>query len=164
MEPDVITSWAWVFWLGLILLFIIIEVSTLEFTFLMLALGSVGGLVAGLLGAEWWLQLIIAAVLALLLLFFVKPPLLHALRKGADPARSNVDALLGLTGAVTVDFRGGAGQVKLVNGDVWTARLADGVASLELREGARIVVTAIDGATAVVVPASDPTRAEEAAE
>jgi hypothetical protein len=31
-------------------------------------------------------------------------------------------------------------------------------------EGAPIVVTAIEGATAVVVPASDPTRAEEAAE
>jgi membrane protein implicated in regulation of membrane protease activity len=164
VEPDVITSWAWVFWLGLILLFIIVEVNTLEFTFLMLALGSVGGLVAGLVGAPWWLQLIVAAVLALLLLFFVKPPLLHALRKGADPARSNVDALLGLTGAVTVDFGGGAGQVKLVNGDIWTARVADSIAPAGLVEGAPIVVTAIEGATAVVVPASDPTRAEEAAE
>lgn len=164
MEPDVISSWAWVFWLGLILLFIIIEVNTLEFTFLMLALGSVGGLVAGLVGAPWWLQLIVAAVLALLLLFFVKPPLLHALRKGSDPARSNLAALLGLSGTVTVDFRAGAGQVKLVNGDTWTARVADGIASLALEEGAPVVVTAIDGATAVVVPASDPTRAEEAAE
>jgi membrane protein implicated in regulation of membrane protease activity len=153
-----------VFWLGLILLFIIVEVNTLEFTFLMLALGSVGGLVAGLVGAPWWLQLIVAAVVALLLLFFVKPPLLHALRKGSDPARSNVDALLGLNGAVLIDFRAGAGQVKLVNGDIWTARVADGVASVGLIEGAPIVVTAIEGATAVVVPASDPNSAEEAAE
>jgi membrane protein implicated in regulation of membrane protease activity len=164
VEPDLITSWAWVFWLGLILLFIIVEVNTLEFTFLMLALGSVGGLVAGLVGAPWWLQLIVAAVVALLLLFFVKPPLLHALRKGSDPARSNVDALLGLNGAVLIDFRAGAGQVKLVNGDIWTARVADGVASVGLIEGAPIVVTAIEGATAVVVPASDPNSAEEAAE
>lgn len=162
MEPDVITSWAWVFWLGLILLFIVVEVFTLEFTFLMLALGSVGGLVAGLLGADWWLQLILAAVLALLLLLVVKPPLLHALRKGADPARSNVDALLGLGGIATIDFRAGAGQVKLVNGDIWTARLADGVVDAAPREGARVVVTAIEGATAVVVPAPDPTPAEEA--
>ena len=161
MEPDVITSWAWVFWLGLILLFVIIEVNTLEFTFLMLALGSVGGLVAGLVGAPWWAQLIIAAVLALLLLFFVKPPLLHALRKGADPARSNVDALLGLGGSVTVDFRSRSGLVKLANGETWTARTADGVTGPELREGARVVVTAIEGATAVVVPATDP-AAEEA--
>lgn len=162
MEPDVITSWAWVFWLGLILLFIIIEVNTLEFTFLMLALGSVGGLVAGLVGAPWWLQLIVAAILALLLLFFVKPPLLHALRKGSDPARSNVGALLGLGGVVTVDFRAGAGQVKLTNGDTWTARVADGITAVGLDEGARVIVTAIEGATAVVVPASDPIPEEPA--
>lgn len=160
MEPDVISSWAWVFWLGLILVFVIIEVNTLEFTFLMLALGSVGGLVAGLVGAPWWLQLVIAAVLALLLVLFVRPPLLHALRKNADPARSNVDALLGLGGTVTVDFRFGAGQVKLANGDVWTARVADGIAPGGLEEGSRVVVTAIDGATAVVVPATDPTPEE----
>lgn len=162
MEPDVITSWAWLFWLALILLFIVVEVFTLEFTFLMLALGSVAGLVAGIVGAEWWLQLILASLLALLLLFVVKPPLLQALRKGADPARSNVDALLGLRGAVAVDFQGGAGQVKLVNGDTWTARLATGADDAALREGAPVVVTAIEGATAIVVPASDPTPPEEA--
>jgi membrane protein implicated in regulation of membrane protease activity len=151
MEPDVISSWAWVFWLALILVFIIIEVNTLEFTFLMLALGSVGGLVAGLLGAPWWLQFIIVAILALVLVLFVRPPLLRALGKGGDPARSNVDALIGLGGVIVVDFRRGAGQVKLANGDTWTARLADS-SEADLDEGVRVVVTAIDGATAVVVP------------
>src|SRR5690349_3796277 len=155
MEPDVISSWAWVFWLALILVFIIIEVNTLEFTFLMLALGSVGGLVAGLLGAPWWLQFIIVAVLALVLVLFVRPPLLRALGRGGDPARSNVDALIGLGGVVVVDFRGGAGQVKLANGDTWTARLA-GAVETDLDEGVRVVVTAIDGATAVVVPVERP--------
>ncbi|TPX03570.1 NfeD family protein [Schumannella luteola] len=155
VEPDVISSWAWVFWLGLILVFIIIEVNTLEFTFLMLALGSVGGLVAGLVGAPWWGQLIIAALLALALVLLVRPPLLRALRRGGDPARSNVDALLGIGGTVTVDFRFGAGQVKLANGEVWTARVADGLPAASVEEGSRVVVTAIEGATAVVVPAHD---------
>ena len=152
MDADVVSSWAWVFWLALILIFIIIEVNTLEFTFLMLALGSVGGLVAGLLGAEWWLQFIIVAVLSLVLVLFVRPPLLRALRKGGDPALSNVEALIGLGGVVVVDFRDGAGQVKLANGDTWTARLVDEYPDSRLDEGARVVVTAIDGATAVVVP------------
>src|SRR6478735_6621542 len=152
MDADVISSWAWVFWLALILVFIIIEVNTLEFTFLMLALGSVGGLVAGLLGAEWWLQFIIVAALSLVLVLFVRPPLLRALRKGGDPALSNVEALIGLGGIVVVDFRDGAGQVKLANGDTWTARVVDEIATPRLDEGARVVVTAIDGATAVVVP------------
>ncbi|MFT4029814.1 MAG: NfeD family protein [Protaetiibacter sp.] len=156
MEPDVISSWAWVFWLGLILVFIIIEVNTLEFTFLMLALGSVGGLVSGLLGAPWWGQLIVAAVLALAFVLLVRPPLLRALHRGSDPTRSNVDALLGLGGTVTIDFRFDTGQVKLANGEVWTARVADGIPAAGLSEGTRIIVTAVEGATAVVVPAVDP--------
>ena len=40
-----------------------------------------------------------------------------------------------------------AGQVKLANGDVWTAR-SDGDAHLD--PGARVEVARIDGATAVV--------------
>jgi len=157
VDADVITSWAWVVWLVLILIFIIIEVNTLEFTFLMLALSSVGGLLAGLLGADWWLQIIVAAVLSQLLIFVVRPPLLQRLRRGGDPTPSNVEALLGLGGTVTMPFVERAGQVKLTNGDVWTARLAHGVEDTAPAPGTRIVVTAIDGATAVVVPAAPET-------
>ncbi|WP_236720236.1 NfeD family protein [Rathayibacter sp. VKM Ac-2630] len=47
----------------------------------------------------------------------------------------------------------GPGQVKLANGETWTARLSPLVESRPLGLGERVVVTAIDGATAVVVPA-----------
>lgn len=150
---DFLTSYAWVIWLALIIVFGIIEVTTLEFTFLMLAVGSLGGLVAGLFGVPWWAQIIVAAVLSVLLLFAVRPPLLRALRRGGDPSPSNVDALLGLTGVVTNDFSGNASHVKLANGDTWTARLSPIIEDRPLVEGERIVVTAIEGATAVVVPA-----------
>jgi membrane protein implicated in regulation of membrane protease activity len=152
---DFLTNYAWIVWLALILIFGIIEVTTLEFTFLMLAFGSLGGLISGLLGVPWWGQFIIAAVLSVLLLFAVRPALLKALRKGADPARSNVDALIGLSGVVTNDFSGNANHAKLANGEVWTARLSDD--SRPLTEGERVVVTAIDGATAVVAPAAERT-------
>ncbi len=75
---EFLTDWAWIFWIVLILVFAIIEISTLEFTFLMLAIGSLGGLVSGLFGLPWWAQFIVAFVLALLLLFAVRPPLLRA--------------------------------------------------------------------------------------
>jgi len=155
MSGDFLTQWAWVFWLALILVFIIIEVMSLEFTFLMLSVGSLGGLVAGLLGAPWWVQFIVAGVLSLLLLFFVRPALLRTLRRGGDPARSNADALIGLQGTVVVAFDDGRGQVKLANGETWTARLAAGSEEHALTEGEKVVVTKIDGATAVVVPASN---------
>lgn len=150
MLLDFLTTYAWIVWLALILIFVIIEVTTLEFTFLMLAVGSLGGLLAGLFGADWWVQILVAGVLSLLLLFAVRPALLRALKRGGDPTRSNVEALIGLQGVVTNDYSGNANHVKLVNGDTWTARAAgDGV----LVEGDRVIVTAIDGATAVVAPA-----------
>ena len=149
---DILTTYAWIFWIVLILVFAIIEISTLEFTFLMLAGGSLGGLVSGLFGLPWWGQFIVALVLSLLLLFAVRPPLLRALGRGGDPARSNVDALLGMAGVVTNDFSGNASHVKLSNGDTWTARLSNQTSDRILVEGEKVIVTAIEGATAVVVP------------
>lgn len=149
---DILTTYAWIFWIVLILVFAIIEISTLEFTFLMLAGGSLGGLVSGLFGLPWWGQFIVALVLSLLLLFAVRPPLLRALGRGGDPARSNVDALLGMAGVVTNDFSGNASHVKLSNGDTWTARLSNQTSDRILVEGEKVTVTAIEGATAVVVP------------
>lgn len=148
---DFLVEWGWVLWLALILVFVIIEVFTLDFTFLMLAGGSLGGLVAGFFQAPLWAQIVLAGVLALLLLFLVRPPLLRAFRKGGDPARSNVEALLGLTGVVLSE-NSARTQVKLANGETWTARLADGLDG-DLVEGEKVVVSAIDGATAVVIPA-----------
>jgi membrane protein implicated in regulation of membrane protease activity len=87
----------------------------------------------------------------------VRPPLLRAFRKGGDPTLSNVEALPGLTGTVVKDFSDARGQVKLANGETWTSRLADGLDG-ELVEGERVVVTAIEGATAVVVPAPVPRK------
>lgn len=155
---DVLNDFAWVAWIALILVFVIVEVTTLEFTFLMLAIGSVGGLLAGLFGAPWWLQAIVAAVLAVLLLFTVRPPLLRALRRGGDPTPSNVEALLGLRGTVVVPIGSDPGQVKLSNGETWTARVLHSPATsagagLALDTGSPVVVTAIEGSTAFVAPA-----------
>jgi membrane protein implicated in regulation of membrane protease activity len=153
MPADVLTSWAWVFWLALILVFLVIEVLSLSFVFLMLAVGSLGGLVAGLLGAQWYVEFLVAAILSLLLLFFVRPPLLRLTHRGADPARSNIDAVLGTAGTVVIAFQEGRGQVKLANGETWTARLLHHQTDA-LVEGDRVQVDSIDGATAVVSPIS----------
>jgi len=160
MPADVLTSWAWVFWLALILVFLIIEVLTLSFVFLMVAVGSLGGLIAGLLGAPWYVELIVAAVLSLLLLFFVRPPLLRLTHRGADPARSNVDRLLGTPATVVKAFDDGTGQVKLSNGETWTAKLARH-ATTTLQEGDRVQVDSIEGATAIVSPVSTQPESTE---
>jgi membrane protein implicated in regulation of membrane protease activity len=127
MIADFLTMYAWIFWVALLLLFVIIEVLTVDFTFLMLAGGCLGGLSAGLLGAPFWAQILVAGVLALLLLFILRPAIKRALGRGGDQTPTNVAALLGLGGTAT------------------TGR--------PVETGDRVVVTAIEGATAIVVPA-----------
>lgn len=151
MAVEFLSGYAWIIWLVLILLFLVIEMNTLEFTFLMMALGSVGGLVSGLLGFPWWAQIVLAGILALLLLFAVKPPLLRRLKRGGDPTKSLVDALIGMDAMVIHDFVDGRGQVKLSVGETWTARVSPEPAT-PLQVGDRVTVTAIDGATATVAP------------
>jgi membrane protein implicated in regulation of membrane protease activity len=153
MIADFLTMYAWIFWVALILVFVIIEVMTVDFTFLMLAIGSVGGLVTGLLGAPWWAQVLVAGILSLILLFVVRPALHRALGRGGDATPTNVAALLGLSGTVMNDFVDGSGHVKLANGETWTAKVSLGTPAAAISSGERVVVTAIEGATAVVVPA-----------
>ncbi|TAJ46095.1 MAG: NfeD family protein [Herbiconiux sp.] len=150
---EFLDSYAWIFWLGLILLFVVIEMLTLEFTFLMIAIGSLGGLISGALGAPWYVQIVVAGILSLLLILTLRPPLLRVLKRGGDPAKSNVDALLGLEGLVIDHVTDSAGHVKLSNGDIWTARVSPLTENRELVRGERVLVTAIEGATAIVVPA-----------
>lgn len=156
MDIEALVGFAWIVWIALILLFFIIEMNTLEFTFLMLAIGSVAGLVGGLLGLPWWAQILLAAALSVVLIAAVKPPLLRRLRRGEDPAKTLVDALIGQSAIAVTDFLDGAGQAKLANGEVWTARTTE--RGHDPHVGDRLVVTAIEGATAMVASESPAER------
>jgi len=152
MLPD-LTQYTWIIWLCLALVFVVIELITLEFTFAMLAIGAlVGGLGTTLLGGPWWLQILLAAALATLLLFTIRPLLLRVLKRGGDPAKSNVDALHELGGRVEQPFVEGAGLVKLDNGETWTARLAPAHRAAVLAPGDRVTVTKVAGATVEIRP------------
>lgn len=144
-----IEQWAWIGWLVLIAAFLVIEMLTLDFTFLMLAGGATFGLLTDLVGAPVWIQIIIAAAAAAVLILFLRPPLLQRLRRGEDPTKSNVEALLGLPGVALQDITQITGQVKLANGDTWTARSADGT---PIFQGSRVTVADVNGATALVRP------------
>lgn len=149
---ELVTEWAWIGWLVLIAVFLVIEMLTLDFTFLMLALGSAIGLLTGLIGVPVWAQLIVAAAAAALFILFIRPPLLRRLRRGEDPTKSNVDALIGLRGTAIAEITQISGQVKVSNGDTWTARTETAIA---IPLGAPVRIDAIDGATAMVRPAGD---------
>jgi len=155
--PD-LTQYLWILWLALAVLFVIIELLTLEFTFLMLAAGTlIGGLGTNLLGGPWWLQIGLAAVASALLLFTIRPLLLRALRRSSPVVLTNVDALVGMPARVTRAFLQGAGEVKLDNGETWSARLTAGVTDGEVTVGETVTVVAVRGAAVEIAPASSPT-------
>ncbi|WGD36227.1 NfeD family protein [Lysinibacter sp. HNR] len=149
---DFLINNAWVLWLSLVLIFLVIEMFTLEFTALMLGVASLGGVLLSLLAIPFWLQVIIVAVLSLLLILFLRPSLLHWLKRDSDPTKSNVDALIGLGGVVETTIpRDGVGTVKLTNGETWTARFDPEQTPLEIIErGQEIVVAAVSGARVIV--------------
>ncbi|MGO4782283.1 NfeD family protein [Cryobacterium sp. W22_MBD10_FK3] len=148
-----LTDYLWIAWLVFILVCVIIELLTLDFTFLMIAVGSVAGLGANLLGWDWWVQILVAAAVSVLLLLLIRPVLLRLMNKSAQAVPpSNVAALIGMGGRVSTTVAELGGLVRLDNGETWTARLAPGSAPTSIDPGERVLVSAIEGSTAVVVP------------
>ncbi len=155
-----LTQYAWIGWLVLILVFATIEVLTLEFTFLMLALGSVAGLVSGLFGIPWWAQFIIAAVVAVAAHPHASPaaaPDAATRRRSGPEQHRRAHRRRGRRRAHRVaDGRPGQPPERRI----WTARLSPITEQADVPVGERVLVTGIDGATAVVVPVERSTPSD----
>ncbi|WP_427169546.1 NfeD family protein [Arthrobacter sp. 92] len=139
----------WALWLTVFLAFAVVEMLTLDLFFIMLGAGALAGLVADFAGAEFWLQIVVFCVVSLLMIAFVRPLALQHIRKNPSDQRSNVDRLIGESALVMETVTSTTGLVK-IGGDIWSARSEHGA----LEAGQRVVVSAIDGATAVVAPES----------
>ncbi len=133
-------------WLGLMVLFIIMETNTVTLVSLWFAVGSVAAIVAALLGAEAWLQLVIFFGVAALTLACLRPLLKKYIKPTITP--TNVDAIVGSTGYVTADIDNvnAQGQVKL-GGMPWAARSTTGEI---LTTGTLVRVDRIEGVKAFV--------------
>jgi membrane protein implicated in regulation of membrane protease activity len=140
----------WALWLTVFLVFAAVEMLTLDLFFIMLGGGALAGLVADFAGADLWLQIVVFCVVSLLMIAFVRPITLKHLHKGPAEQRTNVDRLIGESALVMEAVSATGGRVK-IGGDVWSARSESGV----LTEGQRVIVAAIDGATAVVAPQAE---------
>lgn len=139
----------WLWWFGVALVLGVIELLTVDLTFLMLAGGAAAGGLAGALGAPFWVQIIVAVIVAVLLLVLVRPMAVDKLRKATPEAVTNVRAHVGRTATVISDVTERSGRVKL-EGEVWSARTE--APGQMLTAGTTVLVTKIDGATAVVAP------------
>ncbi|MFT2689144.1 hypothetical protein [Clavibacter zhangzhiyongii] len=69
----------WIGWLVLILGLIVVEMRRLDLAALCGGVAALAALLAGLLGAHWWLQVVVGLAAAVALLRGARPALLRAL-------------------------------------------------------------------------------------
>ncbi len=133
-------------WIGVAVVLAIVEMMSLDLVLLMFALGALAAAVTAGFGAPFWVAILVFALVSLGLLFIVRPPMVARLHDGPTLPTGH-QGLVGKLAIVAepVDHRGG--RVKL-SGEVWSARASSHDESFEA--GTEVVVTRIDGATAVV--------------
>ena len=148
----------WTLWLVAAGGLAVSEMLTLDMTLLMLAGGALAGAgVAVFFPALVWVQIVVAAVVAVALLGFLRPQVLKRLHRGPG-SRSTFQQLLGGVGRTTGEVTASGGEVT-VNGETWTARSYDGDA---IPDGVEVDVIEVDDLTVVVQPRDKPLRRGEA--
>ena len=136
----------WVAWIGLAVLLGIVEVTTLDLVFAMLAAGAFAGAITALVTDQLIIQVLVALAVSVAMLAVVRPLALRHLRT-PHAIRTGTAALIGERGLVLEPVDGQNGRIKL-KGEVWSARAFDPDHSIAA--GQHVEVVLIDGATAVV--------------
>lgn len=145
---DWLQEHSWQAWLVVSLVLAGAEIATLDFTLLMMAAGALAGCAAAAGGLNVYVQVLVAAIVAVSLLAFVRPNVARRLHAGPT-VRTGPAALIGGTGLVLERVTEHAGRIKL-DGEVWSARSLD--EDVDIEPGSKVSVAEIDGATAVVFP------------
>jgi len=136
-------------WLALLVIFLMVESSTVAVVSMWFAVGALAALILSLLQVEFWIQLTVFFAVSCLLLASLRP----LVKKYITPkiVKTNVDSVIGSTGLVTqtIDNVKAEGQVKL-GAMVWTARSVSGET---IAVGTLVRVERIEGVKAFVEPA-----------
>ena len=139
-------------WVGLLILFLAVEGSTVSLVSLWFAVGSLAALVGALLGASLAVQTGLFLVSSVVLLALLRP----FLRKYIQPSiqKTNAESLIGTRCPVTSPICNlrSQGQVR-VGGMVWSARSADGK---DIPKDAVVKIERIEGVKLIVSPVSVP--------
>jgi membrane protein implicated in regulation of membrane protease activity len=136
----------WAAWLGLAVVLGIVEVTSLDLMFAMLAVGALSGSITALAVNNLAIEVLVALAVSIGMLFVVRPIALSHLRT-PRAIRTGVAALIGERGVVTEQVDGHNGRIKL-RGEVWSARTYD--PTHVIAAGKNVEVVQIDGATAIV--------------
>ena len=128
-----------------------VELLTADLTFALIAVGAGAAAGTAALGGPLWLQAVVGVGVSAAGIAFVRPIALRHLRRGAPETRTGVAALPGARGRTASEVTAHDGRIRL-RGEVWSARLDTEVTSTPVPDGVEVIVTRIDGATALVYP------------
>ena len=129
------------FWLLALILFSVIEGVTVGLTSIWFAVGSLGALIADMLGAHIFLQVLVFLVLSAVALALVRPIAVRLLKPRHDP--TNADRVIGQTALVTEDIDNVEGKgLVVIAGQVWSARSEH---SVSIPAGTQVRVLRIEG-------------------
>lgn len=112
-------------WIAAIVIFGVVEAATVGLVSIWFVIGSVAGLIAAVLGAPIWLQVVLFFIVSIAALIATRP-LVRKLSKKGEVA-TNADRVLGGTARVTetIDNTIPSGEV-YIDGKTWSARSQSG--------------------------------------
>ena len=143
-----------ILWLGLMVLFLVIEATTVTMVSLWFAGGALAALAVSAMDGSFLLQIIAFALVSTVMLALLRP----IARKHFTPklTRTNVDSVIGMEGYVTgdIDNVAATGTVKL-GAMEWTARSVTGE---KISTGTLVKVEKIEGVKAFVIPVEVPAK------
>ena len=141
-----------VVWLAAMVALLVVEGIVPGLISIWFAIGALAALIAAMLGAPLWLQVLWFLVVSVATLALTRPLAKKYINSRTQP--TNADVLIGKECLVTGDIDNilGTGEVK-VGGRVWTARsAADG---MKIPAGSSATVIRIEGVKLIVSPAGD---------
>lgn len=136
-----------IYWLGLFIILLVVEILTMGLTTIWFGGGAFVAFVASLFGAELEIQLSLFVVVSFVLLVFTRPWAAKYLNR--KTTKTNVDAIIGKTGRVTIpiDNMQAMGEV-VISGQEWSARAETD--DITIAAGRSVCVTGVSGVKLIV--------------
>jgi membrane protein implicated in regulation of membrane protease activity len=136
-----------IIWLVALIVFLVLEIISMGLTTIWFAGGSLIAAILAVLGAPFWLQIVVFFVVSCLLLAFTRPIAVKYFNK--DRVRTNVESLVGREAIVVSEINNlqGVGRVT-VGGQEWSARTT--VNDRRMAVGTVGIVRAIDGVKLII--------------
>ncbi len=128
----------WTFWLMVIILLTIVEISTVNLVSIWFIASALVSLILSFIYDNAYLEMGVFAILGIVLMLLTKPLINKYLKP--ERVRTNIDRVIGMTGICTEEIKKNTiGEVK-VDGKRWSA-----ISSSKINVGDEVIIEEIDG-------------------